>query len=96
MLTMCACRMRRRLTMSVISMREPSSLACTRAAKMLTSLCSMSAAIGRRQADERPRRVVLEHERPRTARRPLRSRGSARRRSRGRRVGDHGHAFSCG
>ncbi len=45
MFTMCACRMRRRLTMSVICMRERSSFRWTRDAKMLTWLFSMSAAI---------------------------------------------------
>ena len=42
---MCACRILRRFTMSVICMRDFSSLRCTRTAKMLTWLVSMSAAI---------------------------------------------------
>ena len=62
MLTMCAWRIWRRLTMSVICMREPSSFACACAAKMLTCARSRSARIGRRQRDERPRRESLQHE----------------------------------
>jgi hypothetical protein len=44
MFTMCPCRMRRRFTMSVSSIRDPSSFAWARAAKMLTWLRSMAAA----------------------------------------------------
>ena len=65
MLTMCAWRMRRRLTMSVICMREPSSLGCACAAKMLT--CALLHVGGdRRPAGRRSGRArdVLEHEQP--------------------------------
>jgi len=47
MFTMCACRIRRRFTTSVICMRERNSFRCTCTAKTLTSDDSMSARISR-------------------------------------------------